>query len=173
MEWSIIFPLPALRFTQKPGGFPRTNSRWPGRCLTTCCLWGSFDRPVALSHHLFTWFQRQTSHGGPVETTGASTMRQYPTGTRCLTNKTQRQQDTTSPVNFLVFSDKLFTTPNQPSWMTRIHLRRLPSGREEDQRRFLLRDQSVHYIFGGRCFNDFFFLLLLPICFEPYRLVCS
>ena len=148
MEWSIIFPLPTLHFTQKPGSFPRTNSRWPGRCLTTC---------LALGHHLFTWFQRQTSHGGPVETTGASTMRQYPTGTRCLTNKTQRQQDTTSPVNFLVFSDKLFTTPNQPSWMTRIHLRRLPSGREEDQRRFLLRDQSVHYIFGGRCFNNFFF----------------
>ena len=49
MEWSIIFPLPALRFTQKPGSFPRTNSRWPGRCLTTCCLWASFDRPVALS----------------------------------------------------------------------------------------------------------------------------
>ena len=65
-------------------------------------------------HHLFTWFQRQTSQGGPVETTGASTMRQYPTGTRCLTNKTQRQQDKTSPVNFLVFSDKLFTTPNPP-----------------------------------------------------------
>ena len=112
-------------------------------------------------HHLFTWFQRQTSHGGPVETTGASTMRQYPTGICCLTNKTQRQQDTTSPVNFLVFSNKLFTTPNQPSWMTRIHLRRLPSGREEVQRRFLLRDQSVHYIFGGRCFNNFFFLSLL------------
>ena len=30
------------------------------------------------------------------------------------------QQDTTSPVNFLVFSDKLFTTPNPPFMCPRL-----------------------------------------------------